>query len=198
MKKTVIALLLVLVLLAVGCPSVAPPIEPPAMSLVPPGELNPTWWTGPARTTLTNMEAGKTANTFTADLEGYISSVSLKAGDPICVLINNPNDCPTEFTLVFVYRQGDSDKGIAATPEGVKEWVIIGAPFDADTTIDGSAVIISSASPLIPPTTVAAIPISIGIPKGTELPDRWDFGIAVQMGGQGMVQVAHEVQFRFE
>ena len=198
MKKTAIALLLVLVLLAVGCPSVAPPVEPPEAGLVLPSDQNSMWWTGPARTTLTNMEAGKTADTFTADVEGFISSVNLKRGDPICILINNPNDYLTEFTLVFVYRQGDSDKGINATPEGVEEWVIIGAPFDADTTLDGKALIISSASPLIPPLTVAAIPISISIPKGVDLPDRWDFGIVVKKGGQGMMQVAHEIQFRFE
>lgn len=135
----------------------------------------------PAKIVLGNIRAGVIVDTLTqtevnADYPDYIS----KAGDPVTVNIHNPSWGGVAIGLTYEIMTGltnDSDTGIeySPAPKIVQNWVNI--------SVDRM---------LIPPNSIAHIPIRLVIPKdigNIKLPVHWEFRIRVKNIDQiGMFQ----------
>lgn len=82
-------------------------------------------------------------------------------GDPIAIVIYNAKSSPTPYSVTFALPHDPAAGYVAAPPEAAR-WVIIGDPM-----------------PIVSGQGTVVVPISLYIPKGAEVPDNWEFAIAV-------------------
>lgn len=109
-----------------------------------------------------NVSPGDTIDDWPADAP----ELGFSKGDPIAIIIYNNKDTPTPYSVTFALPHDPAD-GYESAPPDAARWVIIGDPM-----------------PIVPARGTLTVPIIIYIPKKADVPDRWEFAIAVSDASQ--------------
>lgn len=148
------------------------------------------WWGSPVEIPLRGFTSGSRVDTYS------------DSGEPLAIYLHNGKDYQVKFTIAYQRPLRDLRSGYMTAPMGADKWVtfygLVPVSVAREVQVNDQVVEVYDQGIVLGPYETKRVPFSLEAPRGTLLPDSWEFWIMVldmsggfaALGGQTRVLVS--------